>query len=629
MTISRLLKEKVIIIADANPSLVVEILTFLKENGFKRIKIAKDGEKVEQLLMPYDDNPDKIGLVVMGQNLPLCDVQNMSTTLADAQSDKGLVIPFIILRTESESHKKSVVESEHGFYEQSLIRVVDCPIHYDEFLRAINFQLSVNYERCLRYKQEGRLVSELEERKAVDARLKHLIVHDELTSLLNRQNFEERLRLILKRNKRLNQWGALLFIDIDLFSLINEMDGFDVGDRLLIDIVTIIQKKIKSSHLFARIGSDEFCLFLEDKDALDVKKFSEDIRGEIFDSRFFIGEICYTASVSIGIVTQQLNKAISHPGEMIMRARQACRVAKRNGRNMVEEYSEVHKSSQERNNDIYWVPLIRKALVEGRFFLMYQPIVDLKTGRVSHYEALVRMKGLDNEDISPMEFIPVAERIGLIQRIDFWVIEKGIDFLASLPPSQSKVSLSINLSSEVFQDGSLLPVIKDKLDLGWIDAGRITFEITERNIVERLEKTQELVEQIKALGCKFALDDFGTGFCSFNYLRFLPVDYLKIDGQFIRNITHDETDRILVKSMVDIAKKMGKKTIAEYVETPEILAKLREMGVDFGQGYLFGKPKNKVLPKAIISLDELTRTQKVILLGSDAKVPIVDKKISS
>jgi EAL domain-containing protein (putative c-di-GMP-specific phosphodiesterase class I) len=237
-------------------------------------------------------------------------------------------------------------------------------------------------------------------------------------------------------------------------------------------------------------------------------------------------------------------------------------MAKRQGRNLVWEYNDNDNAIQERHRDIYLVPLIRQALLEKKFFLVFQPVVDLNSEAISHYETLIRMRNEDNETVYPNEFIPVAERMGLIHSIDLWVISEAIDFLAALPSDKKHLSLAINLSGFAFQDDSLLPAIKEKIDLTWVDAKRITFEITETAAVKNFEQTRKLIMEIRALGCKFALDDFGTGFCSFNYLKTFPVDYVKIDGQFIKNILNDETDQVLVKSMAEIASKLGKKTIA-------------------------------------------------------------------
>jgi EAL domain-containing protein (putative c-di-GMP-specific phosphodiesterase class I) len=248
------------------------------------------------------------------------------------------------------------------------------------------------------------------------------------------------------------------------------------------------------------------------------------------------------------------------------------------------------------------VPLIRTALLEKNFFLVFQPVVDLTSGAVTHYEALIRMRGSNNEVISPNEFIPVAERMGFIHGIDLWVVENAIDFLADIP---SNISLSINLSSVAFQDEALLPAIKEKLEITWVDAKRITFEITETAAVDNFEQTREMIARIRALGCKFALDDFGAGFCSFNYLKTFPVDYVKIDGQFIQNLVNDETDQVLVKSMAEIATRLGKKTIAEFVETAGTVRILKEIGVHMGQGYIFGRPQIELLSSNTISLAQL------------------------
>ncbi|MCF6203060.1 MAG: EAL domain-containing protein [Methylococcaceae bacterium] len=606
MEISENLKSKVIIVADTDPKLVVDIVSSLKKEGYFNIKIAKDGKKVYDHLRPYYEEPEEVGLIIIGENLPLCNVNEMCITMSNFEG--GILVPFIILQSDENNVDTSGLRNNNS-YTKGVIHSIKCPLDFSAFPLVVGFQLLMNYERFLRYKQEDRLINELAERKVVDARLKYLVVHDELTSLLNRQNFERRLRLVLKRNNRLHQNGGLLFIDVDLFSLINELEGFDVGDRLLVEIVAIINKLTNKGDLFSRIGSDEFCLFLDNRSAAEIVRFAEKIRKDIYEARLFIGDACYCTSVSIGISGQNTRKAVYHPGEMISRARQACIIAKESGRNMIKEYNEEHARVQERDRDIYWVPLIRNALVEGKLFLVYQPIVNLVNGDISHYEALIRMRGLDNEIISPIDFIPVAERIGLIHRIDLWVIEQAIDFLAALPPKMSQTSLAINLSSVAFQDSSLLPTIKEKLELSWVDADRITFEITETVAVDKVEQTRELITKIRALGCKFALDDFGAGFCSFNYLKSFPVDYIKIDGQFIRNLVNDDTDQVLVKSMVEVAKKLGKKTIAEYVETPGAIHKLREIGIDFGQGYLFGKPQMKLLSKTKISLTGLIKRE--------------------
>jgi len=598
MVMSKNLKEKIIIIAENDEHLANEISLQLKNHGFVDVRIADDGSKIYEILRPFYNDIEQVGLVVVNEELPQCQIMEMCLTFNNDSS----VIPFIILNS-AEAYSNELESSK--LKSKGLLHYMSLPINYSEFLAIIHFQLIIKHEYFLRHNQEERLINELAERKVIDAKMKYLVVHDELTSLLNRQNFEREVRLILNRSNQLHKNGALLFIDVDRFCLVNELEGFEVGDRLLVAVVLIIRKLIAKSDLFSRIGSDEFCLFIKNKTADEVRQFAEKIRKAVYEYRFCTGDTCYSISVSVGISGLSTTTVVYHPNELISRARHACNMAKENGRNLVWEYNEQDTAVRERSRDIYWVPLIKKALLDDSFFLVFQPIVNLYSGEVSHYEVLIRMRGDDNEVISPVEFVPVAERMGLIHSIDLWVLENAIEFLAKLPADKANISLSINLSSVAFQDTSLLPTIKEKLELTWIDARRITFEITETAAVDNFEKTRDMITQIRALGCKFALDDFGAGFCSFNYLKTFPVDYVKIDAQFIRNLTNNPMDQILVKSMTDLAANLGKKTIAEYVDTPEAIEKLREIGVNFGQGYILGKPETHLLPNDHIVIADL------------------------
>ncbi len=598
MVMSKNLKEKIIIIAENDEHLANEISLQLNKHGFVDVRIADDGSKIYEILRPFYNDIEQVGLVVVNEELPQCQIMEMCLTFNNDSS----VIPFIILNS-TEAYSSEFESSK--LKSKGLLHYMSLPINYSEFLAIIHFQLIIKHEYFLRHNQEERLINELAERKVIDAKMKYLVVHDELTSLLNRQNFEREVRLILNRSNQLHKNGALLFIDVDRFCLVNELEGFEVGDRLLVAVVLIIRKLIAKSDLFSRIGSDEFCLFIKNKTGDEVRQFAEKIRKAVYEYRFCTGDTCYSISVSVGISGLSTTTVVYHPNELISRARHACNMAKENGRNLVWEYNEQDTAVRERSRDIYWVPLIKKALLDDSFFLVFQPIVNLYSGEISHYEALIRMRGDDNEVISPVEFVPVAERMGLIHSIDLWVVENAIEFLAKLPADKANISLSINLSSVAFQDPSLLPTIKEKLELTWIDARRITFEITETAAVDNFEKTRDMITKIRALGCKFALDDFGAGFCSFNYLKTFPVDYVKIDAQFIRNLINNPTDQILVKSMAGLAENLGKKTIAEYVDTPEAIEKLREMGVNFGQGYIFGKPEIHLLSKKHIVISDL------------------------
>jgi len=604
MTISGNLKEKVIIIAEADEIVAKEISLKLKENGFVDIRIANDGSKVYEIIRPFYNNIEKIGLVIVNEELPQCQVMEMCQTFNDNKS----VIPFIIVNSR-ELYKFEVENSK--LKSKGLIHYMSLPLNYSEFLSILRFQLIIKHEYLLRHNQEERLINELAARRVGNEKMKYLVAHDELTSLLNRQSFERELRLILNRSNALHQNGALLFIDIDHFYLVNEIEGFEIGDRLLVSVVSIIRKLIAKNDLFARIGSDEFCLFLKNKTADEVTTFANQIRKAVHEYRFYTGDICYNVSISVGISGLSTEAVVYHPNELVFRARQACKMAKKNGRNLAWEYNEQDMFVREQHRDIYWVPLIKKAFLEERFFLVFQPIVSLSNGEVSHYEVLIRMRGEGNEIIEPIEFIPVAERTGLIYSIDLWVVENAIDFLAKLPSDKANVSLSINLSSMAFRGTSLLSTIKEKLDLTWVDAKRIVFEITETTDVSHFEQVRQMITKIQALGCKFTLENFGAGFCSFNYLKTSSVDFVKIDDQFIHNLIDNPTDQILVRTMAELARNLGKKTIAEYVNSPEIINKLRELGIDFGQGYIFGKPEQSLLTTESFVIADLIHKKEI------------------
>jgi len=593
MNIAQPLTDSLIIIAESDEQVAIDIRNYLSNNGFSIVQTVQSIEGVYEALRHFYYAKKQLGLIIINETLINHDLCSALSSL-----DEGILIPFIVLSND----EIATINQLKAQTPKALIHALSTPINYPELLSVINLQLVMKEERILRHDQKQRLINELSERKILDAKLKYLVVHDELTGLLNRSHFEHQL----KEQAGLDKESALLFIDMDRFSIINELEGFDTGDRLLIDVVSSIRQLLNKNDLFARIGSDEFSLFIEKKSLDEVKQLAENIRQKVEALKFVVGDASYSTTMSIGIFSLHSVKHVLHPSEIIAKAKQACSMAKEHGRNLVWVYNENDTKVLERNRDLYWVPLIKHALQEDRFFLVFQPVVDLFNGKISHYEVLLRMQGDNNQIIYPGDFIPVAERMGLIHGIDRWVVVNAIGALAKLQ-AKSDIAFAVNLSSFAFQDESLLPLLKQQLDSTQLPAERITFEITETAAIENFEQTRKLIEDIRALGCKFALDDFGAGFCSFNYLKAFPVDYVKIDGQFIRHLLSEPTDQVLVKSMAEIGKNLGKKTIAEFVETPELVVKLKELGVHLGQGYLFGKPEVNLLPGNVVSIDELMK----------------------
>jgi diguanylate cyclase (GGDEF)-like protein len=588
MIVNDSLKDKVIIVAGESIDFRRSIEANLKAGNFHNVLSVAGTEEIFHILKRYYEQPERVGLIVISENLPASHLEKLSQVLNNARH--GYEIPFIIISQNNVDNLTPLTAVYQAESNCSLLYRISFPVNEREFLLAVNCLLNLKQERFWRFQQKEQLLNEIAAKTVIDAKLQYLVAHDELTGLFNRGSFESQLRQILKHNLSTRYQSALLLIDIDRFSLINELEGFDIGDQLLVELAIQIRKLLPAGVLFARIGSDEFCLFLEQSSKSQAVLMAETIRNCIDEYQFTTSKSCFSVAVSVGVALSDQAETVSHPGEMILHARQACHFAKANGRDRVRVYSNLDHSVKERRRDIYWVPLIRKALRENSLFLVFQPVVDLLTNGISHYEVLLRMMD-DGVIISPNKFIPAAERMGLIHSIDLWVVESAIDFLAKLPPDLADVSLAINLSSLAFQYPDLLSVISDKLIATHVDANRLIFEITETAAFDSIENAIGMMSKIHALGCKFALDDFGAGFCSFNYLKTFPVEYVKIDGQFIINLQHDETDQILVKSMVDIAEKLGKKTIAEFVESSETVIKLKELGVNCAQGYVYGRPE--------------------------------------
>jgi len=282
-------------------------------------------------------------------------------------------------------------------------------------------------------------------------------------------------------------------------------------------------------------------------------------------------------------------------GELLSRADLAMYRAKEEGRNRFRVYSQDMDAQAE--SRLAWQQRIRDALENGRFLLLAQPIIDLRGGDISQYELLLRMRGDGGELILPGEFLDVAERSGQIQDIDRWVVGEAIAILAQHERAGTKIVVEVNLSARAFGDPEMLPLIRRELETAAVDPASLLLEVTETTAIARIEQAQRFVETLKELGCKFALDDFGVGFSSFNYLKQLPVDYLKIDGSFIKDLPGSPVDQQLVQGMVAIARALGKKTIAEFVEDAATLALLRRYGVDYAQGLHIGGPAPLPRPK--------------------------------
>ena len=414
--------------------------------------------------------------------------------------------------------------------------------------------------------------------------------HDTLTGLINRREFENRLVSALDAiHSNADETHALLYVDLDQFKVVNDTFGHTAGDALLRQLSEIIQTRIRSTDVLARLGGDEFGILLERCSKERAIEVAEAIRGEIEGYRFEWQESFTTVRCSIGVVLVTSENAEDIAG-LMSSADVACYSAKDMGRNQVHFYRDSDASL--RHEEMKWVSKITSAVEENRFELFFQPIIGIgDSNKRKHYELLLRMRDEDGELVGPDQFIPAAERYNLMSTLDRWVIHEALSKLADRnDDGDARYTLAINLSGTSLSEDRFLEFVIDELEKRKPPAGAICFEITETAAISNLSRVVHFMQTLKKLGCKFSLDDFGSGLSSFTYLKNLPVDYLKIDGHFISNVAEDNVDESMVKAIHEVGNAMGIETIAERVETKEVLDKLGSLGVEFAQGYYIARP---------------------------------------
>lgn len=431
----------------------------------------------------------------------------------------------------------------------------------------------------------GRL-DDITERKQAQQELEYLSMHDPLTGLFNRRYCDTALAHLCATSARGAGPHALLYIDLDHFKAVNDTLGHQKGDRVLSEIAFLLASRARRADILGRLGGDEFALLLVNATANRAEKVANEVREMLDAYRVDVDGTLFDVTCSIGISI--IDGSLASPDEYMIQADKALYVAKRRGRNLAHLYSPEDREAAELLYSMDWVRRVRDAIAEGHLELYLQPIVHLATGDIGHFEALVRLNLPGREGaVLPGEFIPALEQLGQMAIVDHWVIERAGFLLRHYPQIRC---LAVNLSGQAFRDEHLIPLVRQVISAQAIAADRLVFEITETASVAHMQETQRIISELRGLGCGFALDDFGTGFSTFTYLKHLPADYLKLDGSFVRRVSQDQMDRELVRSINDIAHTLGKKTIAERVEDASTLAVLKDLGVDFAQGYHLGVP---------------------------------------
>ena len=433
------------------------------------------------------------------------------------------------------------------------------------------------------------LESALTARTEAEQNLMWLADHDPLTNLFNRRRFQEVFDRILALSVRYQRTGALLFLDLDQFKYVNDLSGHQAGDALLLLVASGLRDAVRHSDILARLGGDEFALVLPEAQADEAVYMANKLQHELRQVEFAAHGREHKVSCSIGITLFPDHG--SDLNDLLANADMAMYQAKEAGSGRWHMYSPDEQAKELLASRAKWRERISQALIDDAFELHFQPIFDIRQHKVTRYETLVRMRDNAGQLVFPDNFIPVAEQSGQIHEIDRWVIRKVIDRVRQNPG----LSLSVNLSGRVLDDPSLLAWFHEQLQDSRIDPSDLIVEITETAAVANVQDAIAFMREIKALGCRFALDDFGSGFSSFAYLKQLPVDIVKIDGAFIQNLATSADDQLFVKALTDVAKGLGKVTVAEFVENAETLALLEAFGVDFAQGYHIGRPSPRML----------------------------------
>lgn len=425
--------------------------------------------------------------------------------------------------------------------------------------------------------------------------LSYQATYDDLTGLVNRREFEDRLQESIDSVRELKSQNVLCYLDLDQFKVINDTCGHMAGDELLRQLSQVIHRCIRRDDTLARLGGDEFGVLLKNCPLKNAVNCADNIRQVVQEFRFTWEDSTFNIGVSIGLTPiAQEGETIS---EVLRRADSACYAAKDAGRNRIHVFQNDDEELEERHGEMKLVSSINSALDEGRMELWQQTIthVDSMNKRLDsdsmHFELLLRMRDRDGNLVGPESFLPSAERYDLATRIDRWVLDAVFNWFRRYPEKLDELEMcAVNLSGQSLGDEKFLKEIIDQLKVSNIPATKICFEITETAAILNLAKASQFIRALKKLGCSFALDDFGSGLSSFAYLKNLPVDYIKIDGFFVKDVVKDPVDLAMVKAINDMAHAMGKLTIAEFVEDREILKKLVDLGVDYVQGYGIAQP---------------------------------------
>jgi diguanylate cyclase (GGDEF)-like protein len=428
----------------------------------------------------------------------------------------------------------------------------------------------------------------LERAERTEAELRYLADHDSLTGLLDRRRFRAELDQYVSFSARYGGQGALMIIDIDGLKAVNDALGHHAGDNLIRQIAAIVRERVRATDIAARLSGDELAVLMPQTDISGAMQLGEDLRAQVADTARPAPE-SEAATISVGI-TMFGGRRDTGSEAVLVAADQAMYTAKQGGRNQIALFRDPSEPMRHPDRPQSTTARIRDALTQDRLSLHTQPIRSLASGGIERYELLLRMTDENGKLLPASAFIETAERAGMIQELDRWVVARALELLATRKGDGGPLSLHVNLSGASLADPSVLEYIERRFDEEGADPARCTFELTETSEVYDYDAAAGFADRLIDFGCQVAIDDYGAGFGPFHYLKRIPFDLIKIDGAFIREMPRSDADQLTVKAIVQIARGLGKTTIAEYVQDDETAEMLRDYGVDMAQGFHLGRP---------------------------------------
>jgi diguanylate cyclase (GGDEF)-like protein/PAS domain S-box-containing protein len=459
--------------------------------------------------------------------------------------------------------------------------------------------------------KEGSVIAfrDISNQKMLEERLRWQATHDHLTEIHNRRYLESQLEKEISRVQRSSIRSAVVYLDLDRFKYVNDAVGHDIGDKLLIDIGRTLTKQLRRHDIVARIGGDEFAIILKNVDETMATNIADGCREALAGLRIQHEDKNYHVQASVGVAMMDSESPTA--GDVLADADVACHIAKRLGRNMTHLYEKTDDSRNVMGSELGWSERIRDALTNNGFELHFQPILDMSKVELANlpaqdgllwqqhlrtndeqyfYEVLIRMRSETGELFLPDSFIPIAERFNMMTEIDMWVVDNALEAMMATGSPKGKLNLSVNLSGSTLDNDEASQKIKALLEKHDALPESLIFEVTETSAIANLDQANRFIDELTEIGCRFSLDDFGSGFCSFSQLKNLRADFVKIDGQFVKNMARGSTDRAIVTAMNDVAHSLSRSTVAEFVESPEVMRLLKICGVDRVQGNYVSPP---------------------------------------